>query len=59
VGKTYAMLSAAQRERKAGRDVVVGVVETHGRSGPPMSLAGLPALPLREVPYRGQHAARI
>ena len=32
VGKTYAMLSAAQRELKAGRDVLVGVIETHGRS---------------------------
>ena len=32
VGKTYAMLSAAQRERQAGRPVLVGVIETHGRS---------------------------
>ena len=54
VGKTYAMLSAAQGERKAGGDVMVGVVETHGRSETAELLAGLPQLPLRDVPYRGR-----
>ena len=54
VGKTYAMLSAAQSERKAGREVVVGVVETHGRSETAELLVGLELLPLREVPYRGR-----
>ncbi|MES2050674.1 MAG: DUF4118 domain-containing protein [Pseudomonadota bacterium] len=54
VGKTYAMLSAAQRERRAGRDVLVGVVETHGRDDTAELLAGLEALPLRDVPYRGR-----
>ena len=54
VGKTYAMLSAAQRERKAGRDLVAGVVETHGRSETAELLAGLPQLPLRDAPYRGR-----
>jgi two-component system sensor histidine kinase KdpD len=54
VGKTYAMLSAAQRELKAGRDVLVGVVETHGRSETAELLAGLEQLPLRDVPYRGR-----
>jgi two-component system sensor histidine kinase KdpD len=53
VGKTYAMLSAAQSERKAGREVLVGVVETHGRSETAELLAGLEQLPLREVAYRG------
>lgn len=52
VGKTYAMLSAAQRESKAGREVLVGVVETHGRSETAELLAGLAQLPLRQVPYR-------
>jgi len=33
VGKTWAMLSAAQRERTTGRDVLIGVIETHGRRG--------------------------
>ncbi len=54
VGKTYAMLGAAQRERKAGRDLVVGVVETHGRGETAGLLAGLEQLPLRAVPYRGR-----
>ena len=54
VGKTYAMLGAAQRERKDGRDIVVGVIETHGRSETAELLAGLEQLPLREVAYRGR-----
>ena len=54
VGKTYAMLSAAQRELKAGRDVLVGVIETHGRSETAELLTGLPQLPLRQMPYRGR-----
>jgi two-component system sensor histidine kinase KdpD len=54
VGKTYAMLGAARRERQAGRDVVAGVIETHGRSETAELLADLPQLPLREVAYRGR-----
>ena len=54
VGKTYAMLSAAQRERRAGRDVLVGVVETHGRSETAELMAGLDSLALRDVSYRGR-----
>jgi two-component system sensor histidine kinase KdpD len=54
VGKTYAMLSAAQREHKAGVDVVVGVLETHGRDETAELLVGLQQLPLRELPYRGR-----
>ncbi|MEB0057774.1 DUF4118 domain-containing protein [Variovorax sp. LG9.2] len=52
VGKTWAMLSAAQRERTAGRDVMIGVVETHGRSETAALLVGLDTLPLRQLPYR-------
>ena len=54
VGKTYAMLSAAQRERQAGRPVLVGVIETHGRSETAQLLDGLDQLPLKEVAYRGR-----
>ncbi|MBC7599443.1 MAG: two-component system sensor histidine kinase KdbD, partial [Polaromonas sp.] len=54
VGKTYAMLSAAQRLTHAGGDVLVGVVETHGRSETAELLAGLTQLPLKDVPYRGR-----
>lgn len=53
VGKTYAMLEAAQRERKAGRDLVVGYVETHGRSDTQALLAGLSVVPRKESDYRG------
>lgn len=53
VGKTYAMLSAARRERKAGTDVVVGYVEPHGRRETEALLEGLEAIPTRDMPYRG------
>ena len=43
VGKTYAMLEAAQRELKKGRDLVVGYVETHGRKETDALVTGLPA----------------
>ncbi len=55
VGKTYAMLSAAQRERAAGVDVVVGYVEPHGRVETEALLDGLDALPPLAVPYRDVH----
>jgi alkylation response protein AidB-like acyl-CoA dehydrogenase len=42
VGKTYAMLEAAQKEKKAGRDVVIGYVETHGRKETDALTEGLP-----------------
>ncbi len=54
VGKTYAMLSAAQRAQRAGQSVLVGVVETHGRKETMELMAELKLLPLRKVPYRGQ-----
>ncbi|SEA71317.1 DUF4118 domain-containing protein [Variovorax sp. YR216] len=59
VGKTWAMLSAAQRERAAGRDVLVGVVETHGRSETAALLSGLDVLPLRSVSHRGRSLAEF
>lgn len=54
VGKTYGMLSAARRQRDAGTDVLVGVVETHGRAETAAQIGDLPLLPYRNVPYRGQ-----
>jgi two-component system sensor histidine kinase KdpD len=54
VGKTFAMLSAAQRAKKSGKSVLIGVVETHGRSDTAELLAGLEQLPLKTVPYRGR-----
>lgn len=54
VGKTYAMLQAAQRARADGIDVLVGIVETHGRAETEALLNGLAVLPRREIPYRGR-----
>ena len=53
VGKTYAMLTGAARLRRAQVDVVVGVVETHGRAETEALIAGLEILPRRELVYRG------
>jgi two-component system sensor histidine kinase KdpD len=53
VGKTYAMLEAARRELAAGRDVVMGYVETHGRKETDALADGLPITPRRTSEYRG------
>jgi len=53
VGKTYAMLRAAQRAQREGVDIVSGYVETHGRKETDALLAGLPVIPRRKVDYRG------
>src|SRR5688572_31809214 len=53
VGKTYAMLEAAHEQRRDGVDVVVGVVETHGRVETEALIQGLEALPRRAIDYRG------
>ena len=55
VGKTYAMLEAAQRELKAGRDVVIGYVETHGRKDTDALAAGLPAVPRKSLNIAASH----
>ncbi|MBC7991620.1 MAG: hypothetical protein H7Z15_00050 [Rhizobacter sp.] len=52
VGKTYAMLSAARALRQQGSDVVIGVIETHGRAETEALVGGLERLPLKEVSYR-------
>lgn len=52
VGKTYAMLAAAQRMAAEGVDVVVGVVETHGRSETERLLLGLDVLPRVAIRYQ-------
>ncbi|TCV73820.1 two-component system sensor histidine kinase KdpD [Neorhizobium sp. R1-B] len=54
VGKTYAMLSRARRLKVDGSDVVVGLVETHGRSETAGLLDGLEILPRRRVAHRGR-----
>jgi two-component system, OmpR family, sensor histidine kinase KdpD len=54
VGKTWEMLSAARARRAEAVDVVVGIVETHGRAATAAETADLPVLPRRAMPYRGQ-----
>jgi hypothetical protein len=54
VGKTFAMLAAARAAAALGRAVVIGVVETHGRSETEAMARDLARLPLKEVPYRGR-----
>lgn len=53
VGKTFAMLEEARARKLEGRDVVVGVVETHGRRETEALVAGLEVLPRKTVEYRG------
>ncbi len=53
VGKTYAMLGEAHRRLERGTDIVVGLVETHGREHTAELLAGLEVIPRREIIYRG------
>ncbi|MFF0867936.1 ATP-binding protein [Nonomuraea sp. NPDC003560] len=53
VGKTYAMLGEGRRARERGRDVVVGLVETHGRPRTAALLEGLEIIPRRTVVHRG------
>ena len=54
VGKTYAMLLAARKLKSEGRDVVVGIVETHGRAETASLLEDMEVLPLKLMPYRGK-----
>lgn len=54
VGKTYAMLSAARELQAAGRKLLVGVVETHGRKETEALAQGLELLPRKSIEYRGK-----
>ncbi len=53
VGKTFAMLNEAHRRLDRGTDVVVGLVEVHGRAKTAAALAGLEIVPRRTAEYRG------
>jgi len=54
VGKTYEMLQSAHARLKAGTDVVVGIVETHGRAETEALLRGLEVIPRKRIEYRDQ-----
>jgi two-component system sensor histidine kinase KdpD len=53
VGKTYAMLQAAQQKLLQGTEVVIGVVETHGRKETEALTEGMPIMPRSQLEYRG------
>lgn len=59
VGKTYAMLQAARQRVQEGVDVVVGIVETHGRAETAALLDGLDVLPPARIDYRGRTLAEF
>lgn len=53
VGKTYTMLEAAQRAHQGGNQVVIGIVDTHGRQETAKLLEGLVLIPRKKVEYKG------
>lgn len=53
VGKTYEMLQEGQRLKARGVDVVIGIVETHGRADTEAQLGNLKEMPRRKIEYRG------
>jgi two-component system sensor histidine kinase KdpD len=53
VGKTYAMLQAAQQKLQQGTEVVIGVVETHGRKETEALTESMPIMPRSQLEYRG------
>ena len=54
VGKTYAMLVAARKLASESRNVLIGVIETHGRAETAALLEGLDQLPPKAIDYRGK-----
>ena len=59
VGKTYEMLLEGAEKREAGADVVIGIVETHGRKETGALVAPLPVIPRKELDYKGQTLAEM
>jgi two-component system sensor histidine kinase KdpD len=59
VGKTYEMLAQAAARRDSGEDVVVGVIETHGRAGTEDKLQGFEIVPRRIIEHGGQPLAEM
>jgi two-component system sensor histidine kinase KdpD len=53
VGKTFSMLSEAIRRRSRGEDVVIGVVESHGRKGIEELIEGIEIVPRKKLEYKG------
>jgi two-component system sensor histidine kinase KdpD len=59
VGKTFEMLTAAHARKRERIDVVIGIVETHGRAETEALVAGLDAIPRRSVDYKGRTMAEM
>ena len=59
VGKTYRMLQEAHQLKQRGVDVVIGVVDTHGRVETAALLEGLPQVPRRSIEYRGVELSEL
>ena len=53
VGKTYKMLSEAHRRLSRGEDIVIGLIETHGRPATAELTSGFEQMPLKKIDYRG------
>src|SRR5256714_13822171 len=53
VGKTYEMLQEGQRLKRQGVDVVIGVIETHGRAETAAQIGDLEQVPRKRIEYRG------
>jgi len=53
VGKTYSMLEDARALKKRGVDVVIGLVETYGRTDTEAQIGDLEIIPRRKIPYKG------
>ena len=59
VGKTYEMLTQARQRKLEGADVVIGVVETHGRVETDLLTKSLERIPKKRVPYKGRVLAEM
>jgi two-component system sensor histidine kinase KdpD len=53
VGKTYQMLEDAHALKKQGRDIIIGVVETHGRAETAAMIGDIEIIPKKKIPYKG------
>jgi two-component system sensor histidine kinase KdpD len=59
VGKTYEMLTEGAARKKAGVDVIVGVVETHGRAETQALVEGISVMPRKQVDYQGRSLSEM
>ncbi len=59
VGKTYRMLQEGYAAAQSGRDMVIGLLETHGRADIERLARGMPILPRRKISYRGMEVEEM